>query len=100
MGAGAATITVVGTGISELLALGERRRREEALDDTMAHKAVGAGETPFPNANDPVTPVPGTRPEYTPLKDHYKVFLDLEPAEIDAWERIFQEEKGLYEEED
>jgi DMSO/TMAO reductase YedYZ molybdopterin-dependent catalytic subunit len=32
----------------------------------------------------PVTPVPGTRPEYTPLKDHYKVFIELEPTEIDG----------------
>ena len=29
-------------------------------------------------------PVPGTRPEYTPVKDHYKVFLQTEPTIIDG----------------
>ncbi len=86
LGASAATITVVGTGLSEILALGERRREEEALAGTMAHNTVGDGEPPFPNSDDPVSPVPGTRPEYTPLKDHYKVFLDLEPSELDGAE--------------
>ena len=33
---------------------------------------------------DPVVPAPGTRPEYTPLKDHYKVFLRTEPTMIDG----------------
>jgi hypothetical protein len=53
----------------------------------MAHEVDEDGESPFPNANDPVTPVPGTRPEYTPLKDHYLVFLQTEPTvlEGDSW---------------
>jgi len=50
----------------------------------MAHQAEGASASPFPNANDPVVPVPGTRPEYTPIKDHYKVFLETEPTIIDG----------------
>jgi DMSO/TMAO reductase YedYZ molybdopterin-dependent catalytic subunit len=50
----------------------------------MAHQAEGPQGSPFPNANDPVVPAPGTRPEYTPLKDHYKVFIDLESTEIDG----------------
>lgn len=40
--------------------------------------------SPFPNANDPVMAVPGTRPEYTPVKNHYKVFLRTEPTVIDG----------------
>lgn len=39
---------------------------------------------PFPNTDSPVKPVPGTRPEYTPVPDHYRVDIDLTPPRIDA----------------
>jgi DMSO/TMAO reductase YedYZ molybdopterin-dependent catalytic subunit len=84
LGGTAAAITVAGTGVGALLSSAERRRREQALDDTMAHQSEGPLGDPFPNANDPVVPAPGTRPEYTPLKDHYKVFIELEPTVIDG----------------
>jgi DMSO/TMAO reductase YedYZ molybdopterin-dependent catalytic subunit len=38
---------------------------------------------PFPNAGSPVRPVPGTRPEYTPVAAHYRVDIDLTPPSID-----------------
>ncbi len=82
LGAGAATITVIGAGLSALLSSAEQRRQEE-LTDLMAHNTEGPGGKPFPNTDDPVIPAPGTRPEYTPVKDHYQVFIDLEPPEID-----------------
>lgn len=84
IGSTAATITVAGAGVGALLSAAERRRREQALEDTMAHEFDEAARPPFPNANDPVTPAPGTRPEYTPIKDHYKVFLQTEPTVIDG----------------
>jgi DMSO/TMAO reductase YedYZ molybdopterin-dependent catalytic subunit len=84
LGGAAAVITVAGTGIGALLSNAERRRRDQVLADSMAHQAEGPQGSPFPNANDPVVPAPGTRPEYTPLKDHYKVFIDLESTEIDG----------------
>jgi DMSO/TMAO reductase YedYZ molybdopterin-dependent catalytic subunit len=84
LGGAAAAITVVGSGVGALLASMEKRQREQALDDTMAHQTEGPLGEPFPNSNDPVVPAPGTRPEYTPLKDHYKVFIELEPTEIDG----------------
>ncbi len=84
LGGATAAITVVGTGIGALLASAERRRRELALADSMAHQSEGPLGSPFPNANDPVVSAPGTRPEYTPLKDHYKVFIELEPTEIEG----------------
>ena len=39
---------------------------------------------PFPNASSPVKPVPGTRPEYTPVAEHYRVDIDLSPPAIDG----------------
>jgi DMSO/TMAO reductase YedYZ molybdopterin-dependent catalytic subunit len=80
LGTGAATVTVVGTGLGQLLS----RRLRGVGDDGMAHQTEGPGGEPFPNMSDLVSPVPGTRPEYTPIKDHYQVFLELEPTEIDG----------------
>lgn len=84
LGASAATITVISAGVGAILAQAERRRLEAVLDASMAHQVDEDDESPFPNANDPVVPAPGTRPEYTPLKDHYLVFLRTEPTEIDG----------------
>jgi len=84
LGAATATVTVITGGLGVVLASAERRRLEQALDGSMAHSTEGDGRSPFPNANDPVVPVPGTRPEYTPIKDHYKVFLETEPTVIDS----------------
>lgn len=84
LGAATATVTVVSGGLGVALATAERQRLAAALDASMAHTSDGDGRSPFPNANDPVVPVPGTRPEYTPIKDHYKVFLETEPTIIDG----------------
>ncbi len=81
LGGAAAAITVVGAGLGTLLNTSGRREQEGT---TGAHAADETDERAFPNADDPVSPVPGTRPEYTPLKDHYKVFIELEPTEIDG----------------
>jgi DMSO/TMAO reductase YedYZ molybdopterin-dependent catalytic subunit len=87
LGAATATITVAGAGVGSLLAQASRRRLEETLAGTAAHNTETTSQLIFPNTNDPVVPVPGTRPEYTPLKDHYKVFIRTEPTVIDgaAW---------------
>jgi DMSO/TMAO reductase YedYZ molybdopterin-dependent catalytic subunit len=49
--------------------------------------AVGArwsDNHPLPNAGAVVTPVSGTRPEFTPLEDHYRVDADTRTPVIDA----------------
>jgi DMSO/TMAO reductase YedYZ molybdopterin-dependent catalytic subunit len=84
LGAASAAITVVGAGLGTLVAGTQRRRLEGALDESIAHTSETSEELPFPNSNDPVMPAPGTRPEYTPLKDHYKVFIRTEPTVIDG----------------
>jgi DMSO/TMAO reductase YedYZ molybdopterin-dependent catalytic subunit len=83
-GMASAAITVVGTGVGVALASAERRRREAALADTMAHDITDDSVAMLPNSDDPVTPAPGTRPEYTPLQDHYKVFIRTEPSVVDG----------------
>ena len=84
LGAATAVITVVGAGVGAVVAQNQRRRQEQALDDSMAHQTETSEEPPFPNSNDPVMAAPGTRPEYTPIKDHYQVFLRTEPTVIEG----------------
>jgi sulfite oxidase len=84
LGAATASITVISAGVGVILAEAERRRLQAVLDASMAHQVDENDESPFPNANDPVMPAPGTRPEYTPLKDHFQVFIRTEPTEIDG----------------
>lgn len=79
-----AAITVVGTGMGVALANADRRRQEAALGDTMAHTITGDKVAMLPNSNDPVIPAPGTRPEYTPIRDHYSVFIRTEPSLVDG----------------
>ncbi|HEX9922202.1 MAG TPA: molybdopterin-dependent oxidoreductase [Anaerolineae bacterium] len=83
LGGASAVVTVAGAGVGALATQTERRRLAQALDDSMAHQTETSQGQPFPNANDPVMPPPGTRPEYTPIKDHYKVFIRTEPTVIE-----------------
>lgn len=85
LGLTTATITVVGVGLGEILAQREERQATAALADSTAHKTEGsAAAVSFPNNNDTVMPAPGTRPEYTPIKDHYRVFIRTQPTVIDG----------------
>ena len=84
LGGASAVITVVGSGVGAVLAGFNRREEEQALAQGQVHETeTGAGD-PFPNLNDPVMPAPGTRPEYTPIKDHYKVFIRTAPSDLDG----------------
>ena len=82
MGATAATVTVAGAGLGQLLSIGEE---QPAVTDATMPGYAGMDE--LPNADDPVKPALGTRPEYTAVRDHYKIFLRSEPTSIDgaAW---------------
>ncbi len=84
LGAASAVVTVAGAGVGALVAQNKQRRLAQALEDSMAHQTETSKELPFPNSNDPVMPAPGTRPEYTPIKDHYKVFIRTEPTVIEG----------------
>ena len=70
----AATILVLGTELAEVL----------SVEGGPAVTALVKAPIPFPNADSPVKPVPGTRPEYTPVADHYRVDIDLSAPQIDA----------------
>ncbi len=82
LGGASATITVLGTALGEFLA---EEEQIVALDQPFAFSN-------FPNQNSEVIPAPGTRPEYTPLEDHYRIDINSgNPPEIDgeAWRLSF-----------
>ncbi len=70
VGGAVATFVVLGAELSDIL------RVESGAGVVRPVKAPIA----FPNADSPVRPVPGTRLEYTPVADHYRVDIDLSAA--------------------
>lgn len=83
MGGATAAITVVGAGVGALLSQAQSQPQEVALgagDPDMA-KTWSASNT-LPNADDTLVAARGTRPEYTPLADHYRIDINTIPPEI------------------
>ncbi|MBE0690519.1 MAG: molybdopterin-dependent oxidoreductase, partial [Anaerolineae bacterium] len=83
LGAASATLTVVGTGLGALI------RREEPGSTATIAQGDGAGQVPTGievpppmNLGDPLAPAPGTRPEITPVGDHYRIDISLVPPSI------------------
>jgi DMSO/TMAO reductase YedYZ molybdopterin-dependent catalytic subunit len=74
MGGLVATIVVLGAELADVL----------RVESGPAPVGTIKAPIPFPNADSPVKPVPGTRPEYTAVADHYRVDIDLSPPQIDA----------------
>ena len=85
LGVATATVTVISSGIGMLLAQSERRQLDQDIAKPIDELDESKIRTrpPFPNAGDPVAPAPGTRPEYTQVEDHYKVFIRTKPTVID-----------------
>ncbi len=79
IGGASAVLTVAGAGLGALV--GNRPGEGAVVSE------LPAGELPegaFPNADDPLQPAPGTRPEYTPLDDHYRIDISSRPPVIDS----------------
>jgi DMSO/TMAO reductase YedYZ molybdopterin-dependent catalytic subunit len=77
LGAATATVTVAGAVVGELV--GATRRRREALSGRR-----WSADHPLPNAGAEVKPAAGTRPEYTPLEDHYRIDISTIPPVVDG----------------
>jgi DMSO/TMAO reductase YedYZ molybdopterin-dependent catalytic subunit len=70
----AAVISVAGAGLGRMARTRGQFRRPEG-------EAWSAGH-PLPNAGAPVTPAPGTRLEFTPLSQHYRIDINTSPPVI------------------
>jgi DMSO/TMAO reductase YedYZ molybdopterin-dependent catalytic subunit len=68
-----ATIVVVGADVTQVL------RAQAAPEPPQMVEAP----IPFPNRYSPVQPVPGTRPEYTAVEDHYRIDINLTSPTVD-----------------
>ena len=79
VGAASATFTVVGAGLGTLLRRTDSVTTQTALIPTPVN---GMTEAALPNVDDPVQPVPGTRPEVTPVQDHYRIDISIIPPTI------------------
>jgi len=74
LGGAAAVITVSGAAVGSLVGSGRRR------------EAVGgrrwSADHSLPNAGASLQPAPGTRKEFTPLEDHYRIDINLMPQAV------------------
>jgi DMSO/TMAO reductase YedYZ molybdopterin-dependent catalytic subunit len=77
LGAATATITVAGAVVGRFV--GQRLRRAEVVTGKR-----WSADHPLPNAGAAVKPAPGTRPEYTPLEDHYRIDITTIPPVVDG----------------
>jgi DMSO/TMAO reductase YedYZ molybdopterin-dependent catalytic subunit len=84
VGGAAATITVVGAGLGALLRPNPEPNGEAIAGASLDTDQVGVRPEELPNANDPVEPAPGTRAEYTPVNQHYRIDISSRPPLIDA----------------
>jgi DMSO/TMAO reductase YedYZ molybdopterin-dependent catalytic subunit len=78
LGGASAVITVAGAMVG---ALSPSRRPNQG---TPAGMQRWSATHPLPNADTAVTPAPGTRPEYTPLDQHYRIDINTIPPAVEA----------------
>lgn len=86
LGSVSATLTVTGAVLG--LALGRQGQgRAAGAAETAGASPLQPPEEPpvsFPERQGAVMPAPGTRPEYTPLPEFYRIDIDLAPPVIDG----------------
>ncbi len=84
VGGATATITVLGVGLGTLLRPTPPQPESESIAAaSLDPEAMGVQPDELPNAGDAVEPVPGTRPEYTPVEDHYRIDISSRPPVLD-----------------
>jgi DMSO/TMAO reductase YedYZ molybdopterin-dependent catalytic subunit len=78
LGGATAVVTVIGAIVGEL-----SDERRKALGSELSRRMLWSSTHPFPNADATVQPVPGTRPEFTPLERHYRIDINSIPPAVD-----------------
>src|SRR5260370_3888875 len=68
LGGATAVVTVIGAVVGELSEVMRKR-----VSGVTAKDLLWSSTHPLPNADAAVKPVPGTRPEFTPLERHYRI---------------------------
>ena len=73
LGGATASVTVIGAVVAAAL--------RTSTSEPVVH---AASDVVFPDRPATIKPVPGTRPEYTPVADHYRIDINLRPMNIDV----------------
>ncbi len=79
LGGASAAITLVGAGLGSVIATAKDRRGE-----AVSAPASYSPPPDLPNADDPLVPASGTRLEYPPVDDHYRIDINVVPSFIDG----------------
>ena len=79
VGGASAALTVVGAGLGAFVA-------NQPGEGGLASDAPNAPRSAVPDTTAGLQPAPGTRPEYTPLDDHYRIDISSRPPLIDREE--------------
>lgn len=82
IGGATATLTILGAGVGVLF--GNNSVSVVRLDSDGLLDEAQSLPPGLPNANAALRPAPGTRLEYTPLADHYRIDINLRPPNVDA----------------
>lgn len=103
LGAASATITVVGAGLGSFFNGGGSRTVSTGAPEpgvVTTPEAVSLAD--LPNADDPVTPAPGTRSEVTALENHYRIDIRSDPNGLvipeEDYQLVFTSSVGVTEE--
>lgn len=80
VGSASATLTVIGAGLGRYL----EYRDEREYQDLIRRRREAVLPQDLPNERAEVQPAPGTRPEYTPLEDHYRIDINVRAADLDV----------------
>ena len=84
IGGASAVLTVIGAGLGALV--GGRPGEGSVVSEIPEGAATDGSGNALPNISDSMDPAPGTRPEYTPLDDHYRIDISSRPPVIDSKE--------------
>jgi len=83
VGGATATLTVIGAGLGAILS--NRPGEGQVVPELVADASADGAGNALPNDGG-LTPAPGTRPEYTPLDDHYRIDISSRPPVINSSE--------------
>lgn len=79
LGTSTAVITVAGTVVGQLAEV----RRREAMRAALAGSVRWSATHALPNADATLQPAPGTRREFTPLEQHYRIDINTNLRAVD-----------------
>lgn len=80
LGGATAAVTVAGAGVGAWL----RQTDEEPAPAAEATAQPWSQQNPLPNADAEVRPAPGTRPELTPVDQHYRIDINTIAPRVDG----------------